>query len=182
VKEVAMSRKTLRSLTARVVLLTLAPWCAGCATEIYSRSSSVPAGPVGRGRLEVRVFDDANHRKQNLVSLREVVTELYRLEAGEETLVREEKAARWSADDLAPGRYRLYVGRWVAEDGSTHALPHDQDETFAIRAEKSTVADVVLKDGKKATMWIVIAGTVLGAVAYGTYQMSQVDLLGDSEW
>ena len=73
------------------------------------------------------------------------------------------------------------MGRWVGEDGATHALAHDQDETFAIRAAKSTVADVVLKDGKKATMWIVIAGTVLGAVAYGTYQMSQSDLLGDFE-
>ncbi|MBI4915021.1 MAG: hypothetical protein HY825_04180 [Acidobacteria bacterium] len=176
-----MSRKTLRSLTARVVLLTLAPWCAGCATEIYSRSSTVPAGPMGRGRLEVRVFDDATHRKQNLVSLREVVTELYRLEAGEETLVREARTARWSADDLAPGRYRLHVGRWIGEDGATHALPHDQDETFAISATKSTVADVVLKDGKKATMWIAIAGTVIAVLAYGYNQMSHWDPLGDFE-
>jgi len=176
-----MSENALRRFTARVVLVTLAPWCAGCATEIYTRSSASTVGSMGRGRLEVRVFDDASHKKQDLVSLREVVTELYRIEAGEETLVREEKTARWSADDLAPGRYRLHVGRWIGEDGATNALPHDQDETFAISATKSTEADVVLKDGKKATMWIAIAGTVIGVVAYGYNQMSHMELLGDFE-
>ena len=171
-----MSENALRSLTARVVLLALAPWCAGCATEIYTRSSSDRIGSVGgRGRLEVRVFDDHSHQRQDLVSLREVVTELYRLEAGEETLVREEKAARWSADDLAPGRYRLHVGRWIGEDGATRALPHDQDETFVISARKSTVADVVLRDGKKAMIGIVIAGTVLGLVAYTRDRASHVE-------
>lgn len=155
-----MRQMRFQRFTAKVLLVALAPWCAGCATEIYlERSTGAGRGPSG-GRLDVRVFEDRSDLRRDDVSKRAIVTELYRLESGSEELVREERATRWSAAGLAPGRYVLRVKRFVDETGAARRPSHDQDKRFRIRANETATADIVIKDPRRG--WIAVGvGTVV---------------------
>jgi hypothetical protein len=147
-----MSPRRIQQLTARVLLVALAPWCAGCATEIYLERSRNAGGGSGDGRLDVRVYENRPDLRRDDVSKRTIVTELYRLESGSEKLVREERATRWAATGLAPGRYVLRVRKFVDETGAVRRPSHDQDKRFRIRANETATADIVLKDPRRG--WI----------------------------
>jgi hypothetical protein len=154
-----MSHDRTQHLTAKLLLVLLAPWCVGCATEIYLERSTGAKGGTGDGRLEVRVFENRPDRRRNDVSKREIVTELYRLESGSEKLVRQERATRWAATGLSPGRYVLRVRGFAGEKA---ALPsHDKDRHFRIRANETATVDIVLKDPRRGWIAVGVATTVV---------------------
>jgi hypothetical protein len=156
-----MGQRRFQRFTAKMLLVALAPWCAGCATEIYlGRSTGVGGGTSG-GTLDVRVFENRSDLRRNDVAKRTIVTELSRLEAGSERLVREERAARWSAAGLAPGRYLLRVKDSGDETGAVRRPSHEQDKRFKIRANETATADIVIKGPSRG--WIA-AGVATGVV------------------
>jgi hypothetical protein len=69
----------------------------------------------------------------------------------------------------------------VDEKGVVQALPHRQDERFTIRADETTVADVVLSDPKKAWVRVVIGVGVGVGLSYllGREMMKNWHPLGD---
>ena len=170
-------------LVRAALLAALAPWCAGCATEIHLRQSAGVVEGGGGGRLLVRVFESRSDRSHDLSTHRRVVAELYRVEGNAEKLVREEKEPCWSVPDLAPGDYVLQVGRWVDDKGVVQKLRHSQDEAFVIRANETTVADVVLRDPRKAWIGVGIGvGVVVGVAIVNSQINRSMSLFDDGEW
>jgi hypothetical protein len=153
-------------LVSAALLVALAPWCAGCATEIHLRQSPGAVEGAGGGCLLVRVFDNRSDRKRDVTTHRTIVTELYRVEGKAENLLSEERESRWSVPDMPPGEYVLRVAKWVDEKGVVQKLPHRQDEEFLIRTNETTVADVVLSDPEKAWVKVGIGVVVVVGLSY----------------
>ena len=170
-------------LVRAALLAALAPWCAGCATEIHLRQSAGVVEGGGSGRLLVRVYESRSDRSHDLSTHRRVVAELYRVEGKAEKLVREEREPRWSVPDLPPGDYVLQVGRWVDDAGVVQKLRHSQAEAFVIRANETTVADVVLRDPRKAWIGVGIGvGVVVGVAIVNSQINRSMSLFDDGEW
>jgi hypothetical protein len=161
-------------LVSRVLLVALAPWCAGCATEIHLRQTAGVAGGEGGGRLLVRVFENRSDRKRDVTTHRTIVTELYRVEAKTETLVREEKGPRWSVSELPAGEYLLRAPGWDDDVGGVRTHHRGHHDHVAIRPNETTVADVVLSDPEKAWVRMGIAAVVVvGVGCVMAYQAMQ---------
>jgi len=161
-------------LVSMALLATLASWWPGCATEIHLRQSAGVVEGGGGGRLLVRVFENRSDRSRDVSTRRQIVAELSRVEDKAEKLVREEKAPRWSVPDLPPGDYVLRVSRWVDDTGVVQKLPQSQHDEFVIRANETTMADVVLSDPKKAWVRVGIgAAAVVGVGCVMAYQAMQ---------
>ena len=180
-KGAAMNRTTSNG-TAAVLLAALVPWLgACCTTEVRLARSSGAAGTAGVTRLEVRVFEDRKAEKQDRVTDRQVVTELFRLAGGSERLVRKETVPRWSAQALEPGRYLLRVSQISGVDPAATATREMEEETLEIGANETTVADVVLADPHKArvaAVWTAV-GVTLAAIVYN--EISHMEIIGDFE-
>ena len=140
-----MSWRRFQQFTAEVLLVVLAPWCAGCATEFYLQRSTDGKEGTGGGALAVRVFENRPDLRRGEVSKREIVTGLYRLESGSEKVVREERATRWTATGLAPGRYVLRVRK-----SSTKRGPRACRRTTRTRASKSGLHETATADEHRA--------------------------------
>ena len=175
-----MSQMRFQRFTAKVLLVAIAPWCAGCATEIYLQRSTGAGGGSGEGRLDVRVFENRPDLRRDDVSKRTIVTELYRVESGSEKLVREERATRWAATGLAPGPYVLRVRKFVDETEAVRRPSHDQDKRFTIRANEAATADIVLKDPRHAWIAVGVGAVVVILVVVGLAQARSA--LGDGSW
>jgi hypothetical protein len=155
------------------LLVALTPWCVGCASGIYVKRNTDAGGESGGGALEVRVFENWSDLHRDVVSNRKVFTELYRGESRSQELIREEPVSRWSASDLAPGRYVLRI-RWFGETATSGAPSHVQDKPFVIRTGQTTVVDVVVKDARKTWVRVAIgAAVVIAATYYLAYQAMQ---------
>ncbi len=104
-----MERPTWQHFAAGAVLIALTPWSLGCATRFYVRSESRAAVAEGSGALEVRVFETQSDLRRAPVASRGITTQLYRCDTRPETLIRHERATRWTVWQLTPGRYELRV-------------------------------------------------------------------------
>jgi hypothetical protein len=150
-------------LVSVALLVALAPWCLGCATEVHLQRSGVAAAGDGNGRLVVRVFENASARRREIGTRRRVVTELYRVEGKSKNLVHQDSEARWSISDLPPGDYVLQVTTWTDDRGQAQARPSTYKDAFVVRANETTMADVVLDDSSK--VWVKVAVGVVVVVA-----------------
>ena len=148
------------------LLVALAPWCLGCATEIHLQRSGVAVKGEGNGRLLVRVFENRSERRRELNTHLRVVSELYRVEGKSSKLVREEKESRWTASDLPPGEYELQINRWIDDQGNLQTLPFKYKGKFAIRANETAMADVVLADAYSGWVKVVVGAAVVVGLAY----------------
>ena len=153
------------SLVSVMLLVALAPWCAGCASGIYVTRDTGAGGEGSGGALEVRVFENWSDLHRDVVSHRKVLTELHRAESRSQELIREESVSRWSASDLAPDRYVLRI-RWFEKGATTGAPSRAQDKPFVIRTGQTTVVDVVVKDARKTWIRVAIGAAVVIAVTY----------------
>ncbi len=172
-------------LVSVALLVALAPWCLGCATEVRLQRSAVAAAGDGNGRLLVRVFEDRSERRREVSTHRKVRTELYRVEGKSSKLVRQESDPRWSASDLPPGDYVLQAASWIDDQGNAQALPSKFKKAFAIRANETVMADVVLSDAGKAwgkvAVWVAAGVAVVVVAALSArHHMESQHLVGDS--
>jgi hypothetical protein len=157
-------------LVSTVLLVALVPWCTGCATEIHLRQSPGVVEGAGGGRLLVRVFEDRSDRSRDLTTRRTIITELYRVEGKAERLFWDERESRWSLPDIPPGNYVLRVARWVDDAGVIQKLPNSRDHQFLIRADETTVADVVLSDPRNAWARVILGTALVVGVSYVVFK------------
>jgi hypothetical protein len=172
-------------LVGVALLVALAPWCLGCATEIRLQRSAVAVAGDGNGRLLVRVFENASERRRGVSTRRRVVTELYRVEGKSNRLVHQDSEARWSVSDLPPGDYMLQVNSWVDDQGNAQALPSKFKEAFVIRPNETAMADVVLSGGSKVwgkvAVWVAVGVAVLAVAMLSVrHEMESQHWLGGS--
>jgi hypothetical protein len=161
-------------LVSAALLVTLMPWCVGCATEIHLRQSPGVVEGARGGQLLVRVFDNRSDRKRDVTTHRTIVTELYLVEGKAEKLLREETESRWSVPDLPAGEYLLRVGEWADDVGGVKTYQAGHHDHLVIRAKETTVADVVLSDPEKAWVKVAIgAVVVVGVGCVFAYQEMQ---------
>jgi hypothetical protein len=171
-------------LVSTVLLVALVPWCAGCATEIHLRQSPGVVEGNGGGRLLVRVFEKRSDVKRDVTTHRTIVTEVYRVEGKAETLVREEMEPRWSVSELSAGQYLLRVRGWSDDVGGVGTYHHGHRDHLVIRANETTVADVVLSEPEKAWVRVGIATVVvvgLGCV-YASQEMQNSHMFAGVHW
>lgn len=151
---------TPNRLVSVALLVALAPWCLGCATEIRLQRSVVAVAGDGNGRLLVRVFENRSERRREVSTHRKVLAELYRIEGKSSKLVRQQSDPRWSVSGLPPGDYVLQVNSWIDDQGKAQTLPSKFHKAFVIRANETAMADVVLNDSSKVGVKVAV-----GAVA-----------------
>ncbi len=161
-----MKGETQKRLVGAVLLVALSPWCVGCAAEIRLRQTPGGEEASDGGRLQVRISETLSDRDHDIVTEKDVVTELYRVDDAAETLVREEREARWSIADLAPGNYVLRASRCVGQGGVVQTSFRPAGVGFAVRGRETTFADVVLKGPKHG--WLVALGAVV--LTYGAVE------------
>ncbi|MBZ5587275.1 MAG: hypothetical protein LAO05_01805 [Acidobacteriia bacterium] len=155
------------------LLVVLTPWCVGCASGVYVKRNTGAGGDSDGGALEVRVFENWSDLHRDVVSNRKVLTELYRDVSRSQELIREDPVSRWSASDLAPGRYVVRV-RWSAKPPNMGAPSRVQEKPLVIRSGQTTVVDVVVKDARKSWARAAIGGAVvIGAASYIGYRALQ---------
>ncbi len=174
-----MNVRALRQGLGRPALCALAPLALGCATEIHLRQAPAGALTGSGGRVQVRVFEDRRARDRDTVTAKDVVTELYRVDGTAETLVREGKEPRWSAEELEPGPYVLRATRCVDEWGVVSKEFQPREARLSVRPRETTFADVVLRD--PGEVWLkVLAGIVVTYVYIA--ELKEKGYLGDVRW
>ncbi len=156
-------------LVSVTLLVALTPWCLGCATEIRLQRSAMATAGDGNGRLLVRVFENRSERRREASTHRKVRTELYRVEGKSSKLVRQESEAHWSVSELPPGDYVLQTDGWIDDQGNAQALPSKFKTAFAIRANETTMADVVLNDSSKVWVKVTVGVGVVVAAAFWSF-------------
>ncbi len=155
-----------RRVASAALLVALAPWCAGCATEIHVRQAPTGAATPSGGLVQVRVFDNRSDRARDAVSQKDVATELVRVEGASETLVREGEEPRWSLAGLAPGPYVLRATRCVDQRGVAREGFRPVEVRLSVRERATTYADIVLEDPTNAWISIVAAAVLAYAIVY----------------
>jgi hypothetical protein len=154
------TRGRRRSVTSILVLLVFAPLALdGCVSIGISRSE-LPSPKPATATLEVRIYESPGERKQDRLSARRIVSELF-LTKGPDRLVHTATETAWSVSDLAPGAYSLVVGRWIDEKGESHNLANTETQHFRLRAGEKVTAGVVLKRAPVGTIVGVSAGVAV---------------------
>jgi hypothetical protein len=163
-----MNARLKRRGGAAALLVALAPWYLGCATEVHLQQAPTVEPVSGTGRLLVRVFDTRSAWKRDIATKKTVITELYRIKAKQKELVREERNARWTIAQLPPGEYLLKVDRMVRKNGTVQDLATPRHKKCVIRANETTTADVVLTDPEHYWVGLAIVGTlgVIGGLGF----------------
>lgn len=152
-----MKMKYSRRFNSVLVLLSFAPLALdGCVSIGISRSA-LPSPKPATAALEVRIYESPRERKENVVSERKIVSQLF-LTKGPDRLLHTAMEAVWSLSDLSPGAYSLVVGRWIDEKGQTHDLANTETQHFRLRAGERVTAAVVLKKAPVGTIVGVSAG------------------------
>ncbi len=82
-------------------------------------------------------------------------------------MIRQERATRWTASDLAPGRYVLRVWRAGEKEDGKDPGSRPAHKKFVVAAGQTVVADVVLKDGKKTFVRVAVGAVAVIALIYG---------------
>ena len=149
-----------RRFTSVLALIVFAPLALdGCVSIGISRSA-LPSPKPATASLEVRIYESPSERKQDHLSGRRVVSELF-LTKGPDRLVHTATETAWSLSDLAPGDYSLVVGRWIDENGQTQKLANTETQHFRLRAGEKLTAAVVLKRAPVGTIVGVSAGVAV---------------------
>lgn len=160
-----MGRRTSLECVTAVLLAALVPWCTGCATGIQTTQMASASPGNGGGELAVRIYEKSSDRRKGRETRRKIVSELYRTEAGEQRLVREEALPEWSVSGLPPGEYELRVAKWLDKDGHTRSLATAWQKKFAVSSGQKTSADVVIYGSRNG--WWVLAALAGVAIVVG---------------
>ena len=146
-----------RRFTSMLALIVFAPLALdGCVSIGISRSA-LPSPKPATASLEVRIYESPSERKQDHLSTRRIVSELF-LTKGPDRLVHTATETAWSLSDLVPDSYSLVVGHWLDEKGESHNLANTETQHFRLRAGERLTAAVVLKRAPVGTIVGVSAG------------------------
>ncbi len=151
-----------RPSIALTLLAALAlPSAIGCLSVGVESVGSRAAG-VETGSLRVSVFQHTPRNGTGDLPEHPFVSELTRIDGSREVAIRETSDSRWTADGLAPGKYRIRVARYVDPAGTTRDLPNRVQETFHVRPGETVSAEIVVKRFPTGTVVGLSAGAVGG--------------------
>jgi len=172
-----MERVPWRHITAGAVLIGLTPWSLGCATRFYVSSESRAVLAEGSGALEVRVFETQFDVSRATVANREITTQLYRCDTHPQTLIRHERATRWTVWQLPPGRYELRVFHHGQQENPDTDVRQAR-KRLTILAGQMAAANVVLEDGHPGSRRGAIKSGVAmsGTTAIGVRYLAMQDV------
>ncbi len=159
-------RKPSRSL-ALVTLVALSPLAVdGCVSVGIERTplSYSRENPPSTGSVEVLVFETPEQRDAFRLVDYPVLSEIFRVRDGAESLVGRSMSAMWALPDLPPGRYRVSVTKRITPEGDIEPLKDPGGKTFDLAAGQKTTLRVVLK--KVPTGWIVLGAIAAAALIY----------------
>jgi hypothetical protein len=128
---------------ARLLLLALSPLAFdGCTSLGVVRTAGAGSGAA---KLEVFVFADRSARDGDVPIDHPVFTHLFRVEGAREVSVARSLAARWTLEDLPPGRYRLEATKEIDARGDIRDLPSRGSTSFALAAGETARVEVLRK-------------------------------------
>jgi hypothetical protein len=144
--------------TARLLLVSIGPLTLdSCVSTEVVR---VATGPVETASLEVKVFESVSDSKKDVLSQRTLALKLFDDRQSKTVPVREGTGNAWTADRLAPGRYRIQVA-WGPKPGdkSGNSAGSDRD-TLQLGPGEKAQARIVLSKFPTAA----VVGVGLGAL------------------
>ncbi len=159
-------RKPPRPLVL-ALLVALSPLALdGCVSVGVDRApvTTTDATAPTTGSVEVLVFETAEHREAFRLVDYPVLSEIFRVDGGRESLVGRSMSGMWALPDLPPGRYRIAVTKRITPDGDIEPLKDPSGKTFDLAAGQKTTLRVVLK--KVPTGWIVLGAIAAAALIY----------------
>jgi hypothetical protein len=154
------------------VLLALAPLALdGCVSVGVEKTPVAADGaaaqaPPSTGSAEVLIFETPEQRDAFRLVSYPVLSEIFRVDGGRESLVGRSMSGMWALPDLQPGRYRISVTKRITPEGDIEPLKDPSGKTFDLAAGQKTTLRVVLK--KLPTGWIVLGAIAAAALIYFT--------------
>lgn len=172
-----LRRAVTRLLLPAVTLLGLP----ACVTTDVDRQK-LSGDPGARAGIEVSIFASPKAQKTGTLVAGSVSWRLLSLAEDVPVTIRESAESRASVTDLAPGRYRVEVVRWVDGKGRVHEPSPPSSETFRVRNGEKVAVAFVLSD-KRGVGWavaaVVVTGIAIGvAAAAWDNSMSGISLSG----
>ena len=159
-------RKPSRAL-ALTLLAALSPLAFdGCVSVGVERTPEASPGEAkpATGSVEVLIFETVEHRNAFRLVDYAVLTEIFRVGDGGDSLVGRSMSAMWALPDLPPGRYRVSVTKRITPEGDVEPLKDPSGKLFDLAAGQKTTLRVVLK--KVPTGWIVLGAIAAAALIY----------------
>ncbi len=158
----SISRSSIGRITARLVLLALAPFALdGCLSIGVDHTHAKAPAADTKCSLEARLYETGKDAKGDVKSARDVKWKLFHVDASPDVPVREGTGPVWSATDLAAGKYRI-AASWGPKPGvAGDTSAGSGDDTFSLKPGDAARADFILK---KFPVWVVV-GVLIGAVA-----------------
>lgn len=149
--------KRLTRLTARCLLVALAPFALdGCVSVGVERSAPPASASTApeTGAFEARLYETGSDAKKDQASPRPVTWKLYFLSKPSKKPVREGAGSVWSATDLEPGKYKIVVA-WGPKPGEPGLVEAGRtDGRFTLAAGETATGRVLIKTIKT---WVYIA-------------------------
>lgn len=155
--------ETLRRATARLLIVALAPltFDACVSTEVVRVTTTT----TETATLETKVFESVSDSRKDVLSQRTLAWKLFDDRQSATVPVREGTGNAWSADGLAPGRYRLQV-EWGPKPGDTSGNSAGSDkDTLKLGPGEKAQARIVLSKFPTAAVVGVGLGIVGVAIA-----------------
>ncbi|MFI5182248.1 MAG: hypothetical protein ACHQPI_12750 [Thermoanaerobaculia bacterium] len=161
-------RNPSRPLAASVLLALLPLAFDGCVSVGVDRTllPSSRENPPSTGSVEVLIFETPEQRDAFRLVDYPVLSEIFRVVNGGESLVGRSMSAMWALPDLPSGRYRVSITKRITPDGDIEPLKDPSGKTFDLAAGQKTTLRVVLK--KVPTGWIVLGAIAAAALLYFT--------------
>lgn len=116
------------------------------------------------GSVEVLIFETMEDRDAFRLVVFPVLSEIFRVEGGRESLVGRSMSGMWALPDLSPGRYRISVTKRITPEGDIEPLKDPSGKSFDLAPGQKTTLRVVLK--KVPTGWIVLGAIAAAALIY----------------
>ncbi len=165
------------------LLAALSPLALDGCVSVGVKRSKLPEPPAAEaaaqeapakkttGAVEVLIFEKQGDLEAFRVVPYPVLSEIYRAEGPNLTLVGRSMAPMWAIPDLAAGSYRILVTKRISENGDIEALKDPRGKEFDLKPGEKAQLRVVLK--KVPTGWIILGVVAAAALIYfGTKELS----------
>lgn len=134
-------------------------------------AAAEPPARKTTGAVEVLIFEKPGDVEVFRPVSYPVLSEIYRANGSNLTLVGRSMSPMWAMPDLAAGSYRILVTKRINENGDIETLKDPRGKEFDLKAGEKATLRVVLK--KIPTGWIILGVVAAAALIYfGTKELS----------
>ncbi|HWC64877.1 MAG TPA: hypothetical protein VG777_02260, partial [Thermoanaerobaculia bacterium] len=127
-----MNARTRTGMALLALAINLPLWTTGCATMTTDFTTAArPGGTDESGVFHVGIFDRGRDVREQRLTRQRVSSELYRIDAGGESLVERSDEPEFDVSGLSAGKYRLRVSGW-REGNQTDSPSATRQKNFTI--------------------------------------------------